>query len=84
MDFVLTFEEALGIFAAKGMDKAFLPEGMACPGGCIAGAGTLRSIEQAHKEVEAFSSEAKFTCANDTPYMDYLPLIEEKDKIRKL
>ena len=54
------------------------------PGGCIAGAGTLRPIEQSHKEVEAFSSEAKFTCANDTPYMDYLPLIEEKDKIRKL
>ena len=53
-------------------------------GGCIAGAGTMRPIEQAHKEVEAFSSEAKFTCANDTPYMDYLPLIEEKDKIRKL
>lgn len=26
VDFVLTFEEALGIFAAKGMDKAFLPE----------------------------------------------------------
>lgn len=151
VDFVLTFEEALGIFAAKGMDKAFLPEdeeelpayssrdarrfaysggvaqavvnaihdmqperevkvaaaaglaecrkllmmakagkydgylleGMACPGGCIAGAGTLRSIEQSHKEVEAFSSEACFTCANDTPYMEYLPLIEEKDKIRK-
>ena len=59
-------------------------EVMACPGGCIAGAGTLRPIEQSHKEVEAFSSEAKFTCANDTPYMDYLPLIEEKDKIRKL
>ena len=144
-------EEALGIFAAKGMDKAFLPEdeeelpayssrdarrfaysggvaqavvnaihdmqperevkvaaaagladcrkllmmakagkydgylleGMACPGGCIAGAGTLRPIEQSHKEVEAFSSEACFTCANDTPYMEYLPLIEEKDKIRK-
>ena len=31
-----------------------------------------------------WSSEAKFTCANDTPYMEYLPLIEEKDKIRKL
>ena len=152
VDFVLTFEEALGIFAAKGMDKAFLPEdeeelpayssrdarrfaysggvaqavvnaihdmqperevkvaaatglaecrkllmmakagkydgylleGMACPGGCIAGAGTLRPIEQSHKEIEAFSSEACFSCANDTPYMDYLPLIEEKDKIRKL
>ena len=31
-----------------------------------------------------FDTTSKFTCANDTPYMDYLPLIEEKDKIRKL
>lgn len=72
------------MMAKAGKYDGYLLEGMACPGGCIAGAGTLRSIEQAHKEVEAFSSEAKFTCANDTPYMDYLPLIEEKDKIRKL
>ena len=70
--------------ARTGKYDGYLLEGMACPGGCIAGAGTLRPIEQSHKEVEAFSSEAKFTCANDTPYMDYLPLIEEKDKIRKL
>ena len=34
--------------------------------------------------LEAFSSEACFSCANGTPYMEYLPLIEEKDKIRKL
>lgn len=72
------------MMAKVGKYDGYLLEGMACPGGCIAGAGTLRPIEQAHKEVEAFSSEAKFTCANDTPYMDYLPLIEEKDKIRKL
>ena len=72
------------MMAKVGKYDGYLLEGMACPGGCIAGAGTLRPIEQSHKEVEAFSSEAKFTCANDTPYMDYLPLIEEKDKIRKL
>ena len=72
------------MMAKAGKYDGYLLEGMACPGGCIAGAGTLRPIEQSHKEVEAFSSEACFTCANDTPYMDYLPLIEEKDKIRKL
>lgn len=72
------------MMAKAGKYDGYLLEGMACPGGCIAGAGTLRPIEQSHKEVEAFSSEAKFSCANDTPYMEYLPLIEEKDKIRKL
>ena len=71
------------MMAKAGKYNGYLLEGMACPGGCIAGAGTLRPIEQSHKEVEAFSSEACFTCANDTPYMEYLPLIEEKDKIRK-
>jgi len=120
VDFVLTFEEVLGMFAAKGVDKELIPEsetepldwassdgrsfaysggvaqavanaiheidpsrevkiahadgleecrklltmakagkydgylleGMACPGGCIAGAGTLQPIEKSRKEVQ--------------------------------
>lgn len=72
------------MMAKVGKYDGYLLEGMGLPGGCIAGAARCARSEQAHKEVEAFSSEAKFTCANDTPYMEYLPLIEEKDKIRKL
>lgn len=48
------------------------------------GAGTMRPIQQSCQAVEAYSDEAEYACANHTPYLEYLPLIEEKDKIRKL
>lgn len=38
--------------AKAGKYNGFLLEGMACPGGCIAGAGTMLSVEQAAKAVE--------------------------------
>lgn len=144
VDFVLTFEEVLGMFAAKGVDRECIPmeeaqpltqssadarkfaisggvaqavvnaihktdpdreikvakatglkecrqllmmakagkydgyllEGMACPGGCIAGAGTLNSVEKSAKEVDKFSCNASYDCAINTEYKDYLPLIE--------
>ena len=146
VDFVLTFEEVLGMFAAKGIDKECIPmdeaqpmqqsgtdarmfavsggvaqavvnaiksmdpdreikvakatgldecrklllmakagkydgyllEGMACPGGCIAGAGTLQPIDKSAKAVEKFSTCADYTCAYETKYKEFLPLIEEK------
>lgn len=146
VDFVLTFEEVLGMFAAKGVDKECIPaeeaqelkqagadarkfavsggvaqavvnaiksidptrevkiakatglhecrkllmmardgkydgyllEGMACPGGCVAGAGTLQPIGKSTKAVAAFADSAEYTCAYDTQYKDFLPLIEEK------
>ena len=146
VDFVLTFEEVLGMFAARGIDEEIIPddeteplkgtsrdgrcfafsggvaqavvnaihekepgreikvahadgldecrkmlllaktgkydgyllEGMACPGGCIAGAGTLQPIEKSRMAVEKYSHTAKFTCSADTKYREYLPLIEEK------
>ena len=37
--------------AKAGKYNGYLLEGMACPGGCIAGAGTLLSVEQAAKGV---------------------------------
>ena len=38
--------------AKAGKYNGFLLEGMACPGGCIAGAGTLLSLDQAVKAVQ--------------------------------
>lgn len=146
VDFVLTFEEVLGMFAAKGVDKECIPadeaqelnqagtdarkfavsggvaqavvnaiksldptrdvkvakatglhecrklllmaqagkydgyllEGMACPGGCIAGAGTLQPIDKSSRAVAKFADCAEYSCAYDTKYKDFLPLIEEK------
>ena len=147
VDFVLTFEEVLGMFAAKGVDKECIPaeeaqtlsqagsdarkfavsggvaqavvnaiksidptrevkiakatglhecrkllmmardgkydgyllEGMACPGGCVAGAGTLQPIDKSTRAVAKFADCAEYSCAYDTQYKDFLPLIEEKN-----
>ena len=71
------------MMAKAGKYDGYLLEGMACPGGCVNGAGTLRQPEKSTKAVQDFANQAEFTCANDTPYLEYLPLIEEKGKIRK-
>ena len=65
--------------AKSGKYDGYLLEGMACPGGCIAGAGTLREIGKSHKDVAEFADKAKYSCAYETEYKDYLPLIEEKE-----
>ena len=46
------------LMAKAGKKKGCLIEGMACPGGCIAGAGTNISIPQAAKEVDKFKKSA--------------------------
>ena len=47
------------LLAKAGRKNGCLIEGMACPGGCIAGAGTNISIAQAAKEVAKFKAQAK-------------------------
>ena len=71
------------MMAKAGKYDGYLLEGMACPGGCVNGAGTLRQPEKSAQAVGKFADEAPFSCANCTPYLEYLPLIEEKGKIRK-
>ena len=47
------------LLAKAGKKNGCLIEGMACPGGCIAGAGTNIAIPQAVKEVNAFKKSAE-------------------------
>ena len=47
------------MLAKVGKKKGCLIEGMACPGGCVAGAGTCIAIDQAAKALNAFKYEAK-------------------------
>lgn len=46
------------IQAKAGLKNGCLIEGMACPGGCIAGAGTNIAIRTAQKEVDAFQKKS--------------------------
>lgn len=66
--------------AKAGLYDGYLLEGMACPNGCISGAGTLRQPDQSEQAVRVHSEEACFSCANNTEYRRYLPLINEKNK----
>ena len=40
------------LLAKAGKKNGFMIEGMGCPGGCIAGAGTILPIAKAQKEVK--------------------------------
>ena len=54
--------------AKAGKYKGYLLEGMACPGGCVAGAGTILPIEKAQKCVEKSSREAASASPLESPY----------------
>jgi iron only hydrogenase large subunit-like protein len=43
---------------------------MACPGGCVAGAGTLLPVDLATKVVEKYQKEANQDSPMDSPYRD--------------
>lgn len=47
------------MLAKVGKKNGCLIEGMACPGGCVAGAGTNIAVPQATKALENFKNEAK-------------------------
>jgi len=54
------------MLAKAGKKNGCLIEGMACPGGCIAGAGTNITIPQAVKEVQAFKEQTVTKIPNMT------------------
>ena len=54
--------------AKAGKYKGYLLEGMACPGGCVAGPGTNLPVDKAAKFVEKYSKEARFACPTESEY----------------
>ena len=60
----------LMLMAKAGKYKGYLLEGMACPGGCIAGAGTLLPVEKAQKIVQGYQKEADNTSPTQSKYRD--------------
>ena len=58
----------LMLMAKAGKYKGYLLEGMACPGGCIAGPGTNLPVDKAAKFVEKYSKEAAFSCPTESAY----------------
>ena len=60
----------LRAMAKAGRYKGYLLEGMACPGGCVAGAGTIINVEQAKKNVSQYVGDAQVQSPLNSPYRD--------------
>ena len=60
----------LMLLAKAGKYKGYLLEGMACPGGCVAGAGTLLPVDLAAKVVQKYQSEADASSPTESAYRD--------------
>lgn len=56
--------------AKAGKYDGYLLEGMACPGGCVAGAGTILPVEKAQKTVQKYQQEAIYGSPTQSPYRD--------------
>ncbi|MGN1000089.1 MAG: 4Fe-4S dicluster domain-containing protein [Faecousia sp.] len=60
----------LMLMAKAGKYNGYLLEGMACPGGCVAGAGTLLPVELAANVVGRYQKEADTESPLESPYRD--------------
>ena len=60
----------LMLMAKAGKYNGYLLEGMACPGGCVAGAGTLLPVDLAAKVIGRYQSETDRVSPMDSAYRD--------------
>lgn len=65
--------------AVKGKYNGYLLEGMACPGGCVAGAGTLQAVNKTAGAVKMYSKKSPHKNATDNAYRMLIPELERPD-----
>ena len=63
--------------AKAGKYNGYLLEGMACPGGCVAGAGTMQPIKKSQTAVGLYASKAGHATSNATEYVKELDKLVE-------
>ena len=61
--------------AKAGKFPGYLLEGMACPGGCVAGPGTMQNIKKSQMAVNTYATKAGHRVATDTDF------VKELDKL---
>ena len=59
----------LMMMAKAGKYNGYLLEGMACPGGCVAGAGTMQSIKRSSVAVNMYAKQAEHQVATGTHHV---------------
>lgn len=62
--------------AKAGKYDGYLLEGMACPGGCVAGAGTIQPVARSAAAIDKYTKEAVLQNATDSPYEITLSLLD--------
>ena len=65
------------MMAKAGRLNGYLLEGMACPGGCVAGAGTLQPVMKSSAAVKKYVNEAEKKLSSESAYGDNLDLLTE-------
>lgn len=63
--------------ARAGKYDGYLLEGMACPGGCIAGPGTVQPPEKSKRVLEQYKAAAPKANPLDSDYMSDIHLLHE-------
>lgn len=58
------------MMAKAGRLNGYLLEGMACPGGCVAGAGTLAPIAKTSAQVKKYANEDPMKFADESKYSE--------------
>ena len=67
--------------AARGKYDGYLLEGMACPGGCVAGAGTLQPVNKSKATVKRYAKKSPTKNALDNEYRSLIKDLEyEQDQ----
>lgn len=64
--------------AKTGKYNGYLLEGMACPGGCVAGAGTEVSSQKTSQEIKKRMEESTYKHAYESGYFNYLKSLESE------
>lgn len=58
------------MIAKAGKRKGYILEGMACPGGCVGGAGTILPINKAAEKVRGYASSSEKKNALDSEFLE--------------
>lgn len=65
------------LLAKAGKRNGYLLEGMGCPGGCVAGAGTIRPVWESARGVKSYKKEAPKQSAIESEFQSALKEAEE-------
>ena len=65
------------MMAKAGKRNGYLLEGMACPGGCVAGAGTITPVLNATSNVRAYKAKAEKQNSLESGFVDRLKEVEQ-------